>query len=338
MIRDLENNLISLQNEANAHRLILGKSGYGKTWFCYRMLEESVEQKKNSLVFDYSGSFTENELEKGCFKNIDATYSFDTLGTGAKFLYFGEHFYSVMAEALIKILSIREYHQKVLLEKALHSLEKRDAEITISGIMQELEISVPLKGKDEERQRNCILSKLSGYSGIKLVFGRGADTEKSKYNYKSVIMQLSGYKDTERWFLTALLTELVWQEIKEGTYRVDYLVYDESQWMTLGAGSTLVEMLREGRKYGLGVWLLSQFLPTGDKDQYDTLLQANTIFLFHPSEKSRIEVAKIIGYSTWKEWIDVLSTLEIGEFVLKGHFTVNEGTKVWHTPIICRGI
>ena len=32
MIRDLENNLISLQNEANAHRLILGKSGYGKTW------------------------------------------------------------------------------------------------------------------------------------------------------------------------------------------------------------------------------------------------------------------------------------------------------------------
>ena len=35
MIRDLENNLINLRDGANRHRLLLGRTGSGKTWFCY---------------------------------------------------------------------------------------------------------------------------------------------------------------------------------------------------------------------------------------------------------------------------------------------------------------
>ena len=46
MIRDLENNRINLRDGANGHRLLLGKTGSGKTWFCYRMLEDALAQGK----------------------------------------------------------------------------------------------------------------------------------------------------------------------------------------------------------------------------------------------------------------------------------------------------
>ena len=77
MIRDLENNLINLRDGANRHRLLLGETGSGKTWFCYRMLEDALAQGKTCLIFDYSGSFTDEEMKKGDFKLIK-------LGVGMK--------------------------------------------------------------------------------------------------------------------------------------------------------------------------------------------------------------------------------------------------------------
>lgn len=53
MLRDLEGNIINLKefpDALNNHRLIWGKSGSGKTWCCYRMIEEAVEQKKKCVI------------------------------------------------------------------------------------------------------------------------------------------------------------------------------------------------------------------------------------------------------------------------------------------------
>ena len=338
MIRDLEKNQIGLQEGANRHCLLLGKSGCGKTWSCYRMLEATLDQGKTCLVFDYSGSFTSKELIKGDFQKMEQTYSVAEKEENEIFLYAGTQLSSVMAEALMKVLSIGEYRQKNLLKKALGNLACNKADITITGIMSELEDSVPLKNKDAEKQRDQLLSKLSGYSGINLVFREISlmTAEMKTYWKPMTIIQLSRYRDSERWFLTALLTELVWHEIKEGTYHADYIVYDEFQWMPLGNRSALSGMLREGRKYGLGVWLASQFLPAGKKDEKNTLLQVDTVLMFAQSEQSRTEAAKTIEYDAWREWVSPLSDLEIGEFVLKGHYTVNGGTTVWSKPIICK--
>ena len=67
MLRDQEGNTIKMKGTpmaSNNHRLILGKSGYGKTWCCYRMVEEAVEQNKKCVIFDYSGSYTAEEQER----------------------------------------------------------------------------------------------------------------------------------------------------------------------------------------------------------------------------------------------------------------------------------
>ena len=63
---------------------------------------------------------------------------------------------------------------------------------------------------------------------------------------------------------------------------------------------------------GQKIWLASQFLPTGKKDEKNTLLQVDTILMFAQSEQSRTEAAKIIEYDAWREWVSPLSDLEIG--------------------------
>ena len=219
-----------------------------------------------------------------------------------------------------------------------HSLEKRNASVTIAGIMEELEISVQLTNKEAERRRDQLLNKLSGYAGINFIF---KEASQKAGDVKTLckpmkIIQLSGHKDSERCFLTNLMTELVWQEIKEGTYHIDCIVYDEFQWMSLKKRSTLSEMLREGRKCDLGVWLASQFLPEGKKEEKNTLLQASSVFIFSLSEPSQTDAAKIIEYGAWKEWGDILFNLGIGQFVLKGNYTVNNGITVGTKPIICK--
>ena len=75
MIRDLEKNQIGLQEGANRHCLLLGKSGCGKTWSCYRMLEATLDQGKTCLVIDYSGSITRIESINRELQQMAQNYS-----------------------------------------------------------------------------------------------------------------------------------------------------------------------------------------------------------------------------------------------------------------------
>ena len=102
MLLDREGNTVELRNAENKHVLILGKSGSGKTWCCYRMLEEMANQKKSVYVFDYSGSYTQEELKRG---HITCAEKISTIPSGKEkieWVYRGKHAYSAFEDALIK--------------------------------------------------------------------------------------------------------------------------------------------------------------------------------------------------------------------------------------------
>ena len=67
MIRDLEGTKIKLADIPNGHRLLVGKSGCGKTFAMFRLLEEALEEQKECLLIDFSGSFSKCERDKACF-------------------------------------------------------------------------------------------------------------------------------------------------------------------------------------------------------------------------------------------------------------------------------
>ena len=68
MLTDKENNRIQLSDSPNRHVLVLGSSGQGKTFFCCQRMEEELERGRNVLVYDFSSSYREKELEKAQFK------------------------------------------------------------------------------------------------------------------------------------------------------------------------------------------------------------------------------------------------------------------------------
>ena len=67
MIQDLEKRKIKILHRPNAHFLITGKSGTGKTYYCCRKIEEELKKNKGILLIDYSSSYTEKELQKISF-------------------------------------------------------------------------------------------------------------------------------------------------------------------------------------------------------------------------------------------------------------------------------
>ena len=294
---------------SNNHRLILGKSGYGKTWCCYRMIEEAVEQKKKCVIFDYSGSYTMEEQERSKFASRDQTYVFDGNQPGITYWYTGKNVYSAFEEALIVALPFRGHRQREFLHKVMELLKEQKKELTFASVISVLDII--FRKKTPEMDKELEANKLV------------------------TIMQFTELEGGTKKFLTEFMSALLWQSVKDGANSADYILYDEFQNVALGKGSTLGAMLREGRKYGLGVWLATQILSNYEPEQIDTLQQVDTMLLFHPSERSMKGIAQLIDCEAWESCRSALSDLQKGQAILKGKYSVNHNSKIWDIPIIC---
>ena len=64
MICDFERNEIELEYEVNPHILILGSSGYGKTYLNIRLMEQLVRSGRTGIVLDVANSYSIYELRR----------------------------------------------------------------------------------------------------------------------------------------------------------------------------------------------------------------------------------------------------------------------------------
>ena len=99
---------------------------------------------------------------------------------------------------------------------------------------------------------------------------------------------------------------------------------DEFQNLSVRSGTALSAMLREGRKFGLGVWLSSQFLGNYSREEMDTLMQAGNMMFFKPVEREMRLIASMIDYNEISIWRNILQDLQVGEAVLKGRYCLKD--------------
>lgn len=111
---------------------------------------------------------------------------------------------------------------------------------------------------------------------------------------------------------------------------------DEFQNLSVRSGTALSAMLREGRKFGLGVWLSSQFLGNYSREEMDTLMQAGNMMFFKPVEREMRLIASMIDYNEISIWRNILQDLQVGEAVLKGRYCLKTNRREVETPIICK--
>ena len=88
--------------------------------------------------------------------------------------------------------------------------------------------------------------------------------------------------------------------------------------MSIKTGTGLSSMLREGRKFGLAVYLSSQFVGNYDVEEMDTLMQCGNILFFRPAVRDIKKTADMISLENPIVWKRILEELQVGEAILKG--------------------
>lgn len=338
MLRDSEENEVVLSEKPNAHLLILGRSGSGKTYFICRKLEEELKKDRKIVIFDYSASYTLEELNKARFRNIKMVRIYEPSEEKMNWIYKGKNLQSVLVSALIKGLGTDSYYQKKLLREAMGQVIAYEEFFSIPLLVKQLEELLTTKEDADERKNVLhLLNRLDPYSeinGIRILERKEIAREESKAGI--AIIQLSNYSQLHRKFLVEFLTEIFWSETRCGNKKADIVLFDEFQNVRLKPGSALTSMLREGRKFGLAVYLSSQFLGNYDKEAVDTLMQAGNMIFFRPTAHDRKFVAKIIDVEHIRTWESILDNLQVGEAIIKGKYYLNSNTKGIETPIICK--
>lgn len=155
---------------------------------------------------------------------------------------------------------------------------------------------------------------------------------------KITIFQLSDLPEEHRLFLTSLLSEMLWLETKRGGNPLNYfntIVFDEFQFLSVKRGTALSHFIREGRKFGVGIILSTQFISHYTNEEQETLLQAANILIFKPTPRDLSFSAKVIDFNNSNPWKKLLSELTVGYAVLIGNYYLNEKKQLITQPIVC---
>lgn len=338
MLRDLEGRKINVCEIPNSHILILGKSGEGKTYFCCRKIEEEIQDGKSVIIFDYSNSYSIPELIKCKFRYIKCVRILNPFEEEVDFMLGLNGLESATLDSFVNALRILSYYQKKLLREAIFRLVDSTNSLTIPRLVECLG-KMPEENISSESEKNIghLLTRLAPYSeigNVRLVAGKAA--ENIGASGKVTIIQLSDFSELQRKFLTEFLAEMFWREVRNGYKRADIVLFDEFQNIQITPGSALSAMLREGRKFGLGVYLSSQFLGNYNREAVDTLMQAGNMFFFKPVQREMKFIASLIDPDEIPAWRKILQSLQVGEAVLKGRYSLNGNTREIETPIICK--
>lgn len=161
MLKDFEGNCIYLSQNPNSHLLILGGSGYGKTYFLCRQMEEKISEKKKIFLIDYSGSYTKSELEKNNFRFCNKVDIINPYEMTLQWDYSKPNLSSALIDTLINVLNIRSYYQKKLLNEGILSVLSINNFFSIPLLVSRLELLLSEKYDADERKNIChLLTKI----------------------------------------------------------------------------------------------------------------------------------------------------------------------------------
>ena len=267
---------IHLQNTPNAHELYLGKSGSGKTWAICRRIEELYSFGKKILIVDYSGSYTIEELKKS---GLSTEYLQVIDFTSQKVTFPIMDGSEADADRIVSlgdnVLGINgSLQKKILFDVAAEVCKGTNASFG--------EIQAVL----EKRRENAIDNEDREYADrVEKVMDRWQLlAEQEKINVwntdgmvpdsgKIVILQMSKLPANQRKIYMNTVLWILWQLLVQRESGFDVAVIDEAQHINFNA-EIPSQIMREGRKWGIGLLLSTQFLAGLDKESVSTILQA----------------------------------------------------------------
>lgn len=340
MIKSKSGVEISLASVPNAHCLLLGQSGSGKTVGLSILIEKAMGEGHRVLVVDYSDSFTLEEIEKAKVLNVEVV-DFKDLSKETLVLPFlsGNKAKDVesISMALSESFEIFGRRQKEVLHELVSNIWE-DGSVRFGGIVEYLDVMYLLEKDDNPDKARRIenisekLEPLAESDFIELVNISGS----GEISNSVTVLEFSGFPLERRKKFANLCLELYWQKIRrrQADMETTRIVLDEVQNVGFRKTQAFTNMIREGRKFGLGIFMATQF--EKDTEKLELLMQAANILFFKPTMINVRKTAKLIEEDKWKIWLEVLKKLSVGHFVLVGNYTINKNIKIHQTPILAQ--
>lgn len=327
----------------NPHILLVGETGFGKTYATQCICAELQKKAISSIIFDYGQGFGIEESSKEFFeltkpKQIDASkngISINPLQIFSDDIMGPLNAAQRVADTFCRISSRLGIQQKEAIIDAI------DKAFQSEGIIPENKLSwanrlpefyiVHEKLKRIAKSKTHPLRKTArtAYSHIRSFFRFNIIREEGEQlTWRKMIgtdigiwvIQLKGLEQD----ISLITTEmLLWNFISylqsRGPSKIEvFIVLDEAHKLSLDNGSPVDWLLREGRKFGVGVILASQQL-----EDYSKVAVANTatkIIFQNPDEKQYLSKAlakKCKNLKSHHEIDNIISVLNRGQaFIL----------------------
>lgn len=314
----------------NKHLLITGQSGCGKSVFLSKLIKQAGEQKLTTVVIHLQGDLpsADNSVI------IDIARDNPGIDLENHELYNGETVFYLLQ----KMYGIRDIYQSIIQGSykayaqnhsdvyTLHTFAKNfnqykeKYEKTLSGYdttdtPPSIKTPVPV-----QRMWNDIVENH---------FFSGKPLRWNDYRGKTVILDFRNCAESDSLrskLAAAFMTDLYrWQKKNETQTSSDaanknplILVIDEFQHLDTSKNSIINEILREGRKYGVSFWLVSQTVSSENGALFNTCVkQAGVRIFFDSGKEGNKKIAGLLG-NTQKEKNNFLKILD--EQLSKGQF------------------
>lgn len=332
------------RDAVNRHLIIFGSSGNGKTYAIQCLLAELARKQLNTMVLDYSQSFTPSEIlppVKAYFPEseqhvvVAKPLPINPL-TRQKLIQLNtdEPPYLVagrITDIFKKIFNLGTQQVNILQDAVIACME-RNPETTLQHVEHALETF-----RDDARHNKNSLETLQSHvrSFIRTnPFTKPQDDTGWDKLYRMLpacnhIFQLASMPDVfAAGIIEFVLWDLFFHAQRNGTpEHPSIVVLDEIQNLSLQSGSPVDKILREGRKFGMGLIAATQSF-SGIKQALSTLNQAAYKLYFRPADNEMAECGKQLhdvdsSYSA-SEWKEQLARLKRGECYIVGPVSAQE--------------
>lgn len=328
------------RNLNNRHLLINGNSGCGKTYCIQALLMEASMQGISSVVFDYTGGFTNSKLDKVFKEKLTGKLTQRVIKINKipinpfkknetqidEDLFIPESNVDIatkIAEIFTTVYSLGDQQKSAVYTAVNNGLSSYGDAMNFRILANALEDLGTNYAKS-------VLSKIQAFIDLDPF-----DTAET-FDWSTIrdsngvvyVMQLSGYTRDVQLLLTELMLWDIWNFcVKTGDESKPFIVVlDEAQNLNHGENSPSAKILTEGRKFGISGWYATQFMkPQLTDDEIQRLQQAGQKLYFCPPDDGITTVAKNIDINPQgaKEWAGKLKKLKKGEAVTCGNMMRN---------------
>lgn len=331
----------------NRHMLIFGGSGSGKTYAIQCLLLELAKQGQHAAIIDYTDGFLPSHLDEVFVKCVAPTthvlvqnpfpinpfqrLSREEPGIGT-LLDQPHNVASRVSDVFCSVYDVGDV-QRAALAKHINEGLTSGLDFGLEELLTSLSNdndappTLALKIAELVQQRPFANSSESGWSqlfeGPVLVH----------------ILQLTNLsKDIQRLIAEFALWDFFAYATRNGGKSKPLpIVLDEMQNLDHRSDRALDKLLREGRKFGVGMVLATQTISNFNKEQRSRLFQSGHKLFFKPAETERREFAQILvdvaGGRSRDEWIAELSKLGKGECWSIGPRRMAAGGAIRRDPV-----